>query len=68
MTHTYTRTHTHVAYTHNGWTPCNVKRTKFRRKKEGEKERTVKHTFVQLFPAMNVVKRLPHMLREATDG
>jgi hypothetical protein len=53
----------HETRTNSGWLPCHVKRTKFLRKKEGEKERIVKHYFVQLLPAMNVVKRQPHDIR-----
>jgi hypothetical protein len=66
MTHTVTRTHTHAAYTHAGWVPCVIKRTKYRKiKKENDRiERVAKHFFVQLLPAMNIVKRLPTSLKE----
>jgi hypothetical protein len=64
---THTQTHTHEAYTQAGWTPCRLirNRTKYRKVKNGDRiDRVIKHVFVQLFPAMNVVKRLPTSVRE----
>lgn len=61
MTHTVT-VH-HEARTINGWVPCTIRRTFYRRKKEGQ-PRVIKHFYAQLLPAMNVVKRLPKDIRE----
>lgn len=56
----------HEAYTHHGWVPCLIKRSKYRKKKEGDKTtRVLHHHFVQLLPAKNVVKRWPEQVRES---
>lgn len=50
---------TYEAYTtKGGWVPCKIRKKVIR-----AKDRSLKHYWVQLLPAMNVVKRLPDKVR-----
>jgi hypothetical protein len=52
---------TYEAYTtKGGWVSCKIRKKVLR-----SKDRTTKHIYVQLLPAMNVVKRLPDQVRKA---